>query len=115
MNEITKQIFLDEMDTALVHIESLRDSDSIVQEISGVTDPGNLRAAFINMRYYLETGAVPESLAGYSSLPAVVFGLPALQNFLEKEFNHRVSCQDISEMSDAYLREYRRLASSDSR
>lgn len=103
------------MDVALARIESLPDSDSIVQEISGVTDSGNLRAVFINMRSYLETGAVPETLGGYSSLPAVVFGLSALQNFLEKEFNHRVSRQEISEMSDAYLREYRRLASSDSR
>ena len=104
MNETTKNIFIEEMEAVLFRIEALPVDDPLLQEISAVTEPGNLRAVFLNMKFFLETGTVPKSGGEYSSLPAVIFGLPSLREFLAKEFTGRISAEDVQEMSASYLR-----------
>ena len=94
------------MDSVFPHVEALPIDDPILQEVSAVTDPGNLRAIFSNMKFFLETGTVPSSPAGQSSLPAVIFGIPAFQYFLSKEFANKISVEDVAEMSAEYLRLY---------
>lgn len=108
MNEITKNIFIGEMDTVLARLESLPDGDRLLEQISEVTDPGNLRAVFANMKFFLEKGMIPESPAGSSSLPAIVFGLSELQEFFSKNTELRISAEDIRGMSAAYLSLYKK-------
>lgn len=109
MNENTKQIFIQEINTLLSRADILPENSSVLEQVESVTDPGNLRAALLNMIRFLETGIIPKSALGYSSLPAVIFGLPSFQDFLASEFSGRVSREDITEPGEAYLREYRRL------
>jgi len=110
MNETIKDIFNRDMDTILLHLENLPDGDLLLKEISGVTDIGNLRSVFLNMQYFLEKGEVPKSGTGYSDLPALVFGLSGVLNFLEKETEGKISAEDLREMSAAYFQAYQKLS-----
>ncbi|MCX6739383.1 MAG: hypothetical protein NT098_05055 [Candidatus Parcubacteria bacterium] len=109
MNETTKNILLEQMDGIFLLLSSLLETDPLVEEISSVTDPGNLRAVFSNMKFFLENGTVPKSGEGYSNLPAIVFGLPALQDYLIKEFGEKISPEEIRGLGQSYLDAYKKL------
>lgn len=89
-------------------MEMLPDDDALMKEISSITDQGNLRAVFLNMKFFLETGDIPRSKTGYSSLSAVIFGLPPVQNFIQKETGERISAADIREMGAQYFQAYQK-------
>ncbi len=94
------------MDELLLRLETLPNSDVLLKEISKITDQGNLRAVFLNMDFFLKNGEIPKSEAGYSNLPAVIFGLSAFQNFMEKETDGKISAGDIHKMSALYFQAY---------
>jgi len=108
MNETSKNIFLGETDGIFLRLSSLPETDPLMGEISLVTDSGNLRAIFSNMKFFLETGTLPKSGEGYSNLPAVIFGLPALQDFLIKEFEGKIPSEEIRGLSQSYLEAYKK-------
>jgi hypothetical protein len=108
MNETVKNIFMSRADAMLSRLENLPGNDPLLLQIAAITDPGNLRAIFSNMEFFLETGDAPISSGGYSSMPAVIFGLPAFQDFIAKEFENEISAEEIREMSAAYLRSYKK-------
>jgi hypothetical protein len=107
MNETVKNIFIGELDAVLSRVEGLPDGNPVLEQIYGVTDPGNLRAVFANMKFFLETGTIPKSAAGSSSLPAVVFGLPAFRDFFAAECGGKISPADVLEASVSYLAAYK--------
>ncbi|MCX6736357.1 MAG: hypothetical protein NTZ13_04705 [Candidatus Parcubacteria bacterium] len=103
MNETTKNILIGEMERVLFKILSFPENNPIIQEISAVTDLGNLSAIFTNMKFFLKTDTLPKIKETHSVLPAVIFGLPAFQNFLVKELSGKISFEDIRELSASYL------------
>jgi len=100
MNETSKKILAQKMDAIFSLIMAMPETDALWREISSVTEPGNLGAVFENMKFFLAKGSVPATSVGFSSLPAIIFGLPEMQKLLEKELDkegiHRSEVESIS-------------------
>lgn len=107
MNETTKNILIEEIEHLLSKI-LLPENGPVIQEVSLVTDSGNLPAIFANMKFFLEKGVLPKSGEGYSNLPAIVFGLPTFQDFLMKELEDKIPLEEIRGLGRSYLDAYKK-------
>jgi len=104
MNEISKKILIQKMDAILSKIIALPDNDPLFLEISSVTEPGNISAIFANIKSFLETGSVSDTIRHVSSLPAMIFALPEMNRFLTKELaSDGISDSDIASIASEFL------------
>jgi hypothetical protein len=89
------------------HVLHIASADPVAQEISSITERGNVPVLLSHLAHFSETGALLVGTQGASCTPALLISLPHVQATLMAMFPDHITKQGLHDLAERYLTAYK--------